>query len=246
MPIPNLPAIGSRRPAWNEGRIAGQKRVAGPIGMDAGEVGAHVVFRLRCGRAPARLGGEPRRQTLDEGRGNEPGKGSAAEQRQLRDRLVREARMAGKLPAPKLRALLQAIKTRLPIEAERMRLEVSAAALAGHLHTTDASSADQPLQHVQPLILRKRGVETRLVLGGTEGGAPDPALVGLLVEARSCLRRICDGEVHSLRALARRLGREHRHVARILPLAFLAPDIVEAIIEGRQPGRANPDPAQAA
>jgi len=38
-----------------------------------------------------------------------------------------------------------------------------------------------------------------------------------------------------VRALARELDLDHRQVARALPLAFLAPDIVAAIVEGRQP-----------
>ncbi len=44
-----------------------------------------------------------------------------------------------------------------------------------------------------------------------------------------------DGEVASIRALARELDLDHRHVTRALPLAFLAPDIVAAILEGHQP-----------
>jgi site-specific DNA recombinase len=35
-------------------------------------------------------------------------------------------------------------------------------------------------------------------------------------------------------ALARELDLDHRHVTRALPLAFLAPDIVRAILDGRQ------------
>jgi len=43
------------------------------------------------------------------------------------------------------------------------------------------------------------------------------------------------GEIASIRSLAKDQGLDHRHVTRALPVAFLAPDIVEAILDGRQP-----------
>jgi len=49
------------------------------------------------------------------------------------------------------------------------------------------------------------------------------------------MQRLQRREVPSIRALARDLGLDHRHVTRALPLACLAPEIVTAIVEGRQP-----------
>ena len=43
------------------------------------------------------------------------------------------------------------------------------------------------------------------------------------------------GEAPSISAIAREEGVTKRYVARIMRLAFLAPDIVEAILDGRQP-----------
>ena len=47
--------------------------------------------------------------------------------------------------------------------------------------------------------------------------------------------RLVSGEVDSLRAIAEELRVTERYVSRIFRCAFLAPDIVEAILEGRQP-----------
>ncbi len=49
------------------------------------------------------------------------------------------------------------------------------------------------------------------------------------------MRRLLNGDVASIRALARELDLDHRHVTRALPLAFLAPNIIRAILDGRQP-----------
>ena len=43
------------------------------------------------------------------------------------------------------------------------------------------------------------------------------------------------GEARSVRALARDVGVTNRYVRKLLPLAFLAPDIIDAILDGRQP-----------
>ena len=47
--------------------------------------------------------------------------------------------------------------------------------------------------------------------------------------------RLLEGEIGSIAGLARAEGRQRTYVGRLLPLAFLAPDITEAIVEGRQP-----------
>jgi len=96
---------------------------------------------------------------------------------------------------------------------------------------------DQRLTKTHPLVLRKRGVETRLILGNFERANPDPALIRLVADARIWMLRLRHGEFPSIRSLARNLGFDHRHVTRALPLACLAPDIVAAIVEGRQPAQ---------
>ncbi len=47
--------------------------------------------------------------------------------------------------------------------------------------------------------------------------------------------KLIDGEVRSIRALAKEEGITNRYVRKLLPLAFLAPDIVERIMAGLQP-----------
>ena len=64
---------------------------------------------------------------------------------------------------------------------------------------------------------------------------PDRALVRALCVAREWRRRLESGEVESTRELARLEGLCHRHTGRLLPLAYLAPDLVGSILEGRQP-----------
>jgi site-specific DNA recombinase len=59
--------------------------------------------------------------------------------------------------------------------------------------------------------------------------------VKALTRRRQWYEWIVSGEVSGRRSIAQKLGLNERYVGRVLECAFLAPDIVEAILEGRQP-----------
>src|SRR5262249_32735797 len=56
-----------------------------------------------------------------------------------------------------------------------------------------------------------------------------------LARATSWMRSLRQGEFVDTNEIAQRFGLGDAHVRRLLRVAYLAPDIVEAIIEGRQP-----------
>ena len=63
----------------------------------------------------------------------------------------------------------------------------------------------------------------------------DETLVKALVRAHRWRRRIESGRAKSITDLAEQEGVTDAYVCRLLPLTCLAPDIVEAILDGRQP-----------
>ena len=65
--------------------------------------------------------------------------------------------------------------------------------------------------------------------------AGERELVLALARARSWSRMLCRREFADTAEIAQRHGLSEPHVRRLLRLAYLAPDIVEAIVEGRQP-----------
>jgi DNA invertase Pin-like site-specific DNA recombinase len=87
--------------------------------------------------------------------------------------------------------------------------------------------------------LRRHGGEMRLVVPPDIPGHVTPPPVSSLLKAIARGHQwhewIVNGEVSSKVAIANRLGLTDGYVGRILGCAFLAPDIVEAILEGRQP-----------
>ena len=63
----------------------------------------------------------------------------------------------------------------------------------------------------------------------------DETLVKALVRAHRWRRKIESGRARSVTDLAEQEGVTDAYVCRLLPLTCLAPDIVEAILDGRQP-----------
>jgi site-specific DNA recombinase len=88
-----------------------------------------------------------------------------------------------------------------------------------------------------PMQLRRRGAELKLVLAGdhARAGSPDPNLIAAIAQGHRWFEELRSGDITSIADLVRRHGVHQADVSRILPLAFLAPDIVEAILDGRQP-----------
>ena len=88
-----------------------------------------------------------------------------------------------------------------------------------------------------PLAMKRRGVETRIVIGcGTEPPRTvDLALLKAVARARAWFDDLASGRVRSLAEVARREGIMRGYVERLARLAFVAPAIVEAICRGRQP-----------
>ncbi len=86
-----------------------------------------------------------------------------------------------------------------------------------------------------PIALKRRGVEAKLVIGGESAMAvePDKNLIEAIATARKWFADLQSGEAASVLELAIRHNVDRSHVSRTLPLAFLAPDIVAAIIDGR-------------
>ncbi|MEQ9812986.1 MAG: recombinase family protein, partial [Azospirillaceae bacterium] len=100
------------------------------------------------------------------------------------------------------------------------------------------STAVPSLQIEIPISIRKRGVESKLVLDGpgtTLSAKPDPALINAVARAHLWFEDLLSGEFETLGDIAERYGVSSRYLSNLLPLAFLAPDIATAILEGRQP-----------
>jgi hypothetical protein len=88
-----------------------------------------------------------------------------------------------------------------------------------------------------PVRLRRSGREIRLVTNGTDSfvAKPDARLIKLLLRARRFHATLAEGESIPFAVLAQREGVSRSYFTRLLRLSYLAPDIAQAILDGRQP-----------
>ncbi len=79
--------------------------------------------------------------------------------------------------------------------------------------------------------------EARLVISDHIQRTPstDPNLIRLFGQAHSYLDQLTNGECGSSNELASTAGTNAEEISRVLPLAFLAPDIIAGVLNGRQP-----------
>jgi len=89
----------------------------------------------------------------------------------------------------------------------------------------------------KPMTIRRRGQEMKMVIGGEMPQSPnlDQALIKLLAKAYLLKTRLDNGSVSSIKDFATEHDIDHADAKRMLPLGYMAPDIVESILAGTQP-----------
>lgn len=86
--------------------------------------------------------------------------------------------------------------------------------------------------------MKRCGREMRMILEGSNHPQPNQAVAALIkavARAHEWRGRLVQGRAKDRRALGAHSGLEARYVGQIMRCGFLAPDIVEMVLEGRQP-----------
>jgi hypothetical protein len=138
------------------------------------------------------------------------------------------AALSGPDRGPTLRAIVAGGR----IEPGRLSVTLCPTAIAERLGVPPAQINRDALSLVGEFKLRRRGVEAKLVLGNTPT-ALDRTLVKTVALGWIWFEEIKDGA--TMQAIANREGVSQRRIANLVDLAFLAPDVVRSIVEGRQP-----------
>ena len=94
-----------------------------------------------------------------------------------------------------------------------------------------------PITITQPLTIKRRGQEMKMVIGEKQSVAANrnPGLIMLVAKAHALRNGLEDGSISSILEFADRHNIDHGDAKRMVPLGYLAPDIVEAILAGHQP-----------
>src|SRR5207247_9661978 len=131
---------------------------------------------------------------------------------------------------------------RIEVRVDRIDIGLRPPRLAALLDGADPSpqgANDEETELLSvPARLRRAGREIRMVIDGTDPSAaakPNARLVKLLLRARRFNAALTQGEGIALAALAQRQGVSRSYFTRLVRLSYLAPDITQPILDGRQP-----------
>jgi site-specific DNA recombinase len=124
------------------------------------------------------------------------------------------------------------------VDDDVLTIRVHAGAVWGGASPSPTSN-DASVELKAAVAFPQRGIETKLML--SERAEPcrrtkrDPALIKAIARGRLWFEELATGRARSLHELATREGITRRYVRRLVNLAFLSPQLVEAIVQGRHP-----------
>jgi site-specific DNA recombinase len=187
--------------------------------------GPELLLTLRSGEVLPADGAQQRR-TLSAGAGlagRWPSLGHAAQ----RDALL----------ALNLQVAVQRQELTIRIEAPRlvaMLMGKGTADVAQGKHQRDEGGSTITL--TEPVSLRRSGREMALLVGATVAAdRSDPSLVRLVAKAWALREALLSSDAATFTASAEANGFTQSYATRLIRMAWLAPDIIGAILDGRQP-----------
>ncbi|MBO6946333.1 MAG: recombinase family protein [Rhodospirillales bacterium] len=170
------------------------------------------------------------------------GDGDVAARRALLERAKVVATRIGTDEHVARKNVVHGIVSRIDVGREAISLSIDRGGLANLLlvdgYWAAPHSEDSIFLVSCPYRIKRRGVETRLIVSNEKidrPARPDASLMRAVAKAFVWNRRIVTGDVNSMADIIREEGVASRYVRKLLPLAHLAPDIVEAICAGHQP-----------
>jgi ribosomal protein L17 len=157
----------------------------------------------------------------------------------IRRLLSRASRLAATLrSSPGERAkIVRGFVEQIIVDDKRIIIKARRSALLGE--DVPSGASESIIELTAAIDFKRRGVETKLILPGllqqNRDSRCDPALIKAIARGRAWFEELATGRARSLQELAQRDGITRRYIRRLVDLAFLSPQLVEAILQGRQP-----------
>lgn len=140
-------------------------------------------------------------------------------------------------------AIVRSVVGQVSVFPDRVVLELSPNGIAEQLGLPKESGKLENVEHSISASLKRSGLAVRLIEDNGQCASnnnPDMAIIRLIHQARQWWGELAKGETR-IAALARAEGVTASYITRVVRLAFLSPDIVEAILAGNTPAMLNAD-----
>jgi site-specific DNA recombinase len=222
------------RPLTNESRASARDAMRIP----AGEIEQLVVAHIgQFFSEPARIAELLSEQV-----------GTAAQQRRLLHRAAELGANWSTLTAAQLRPMLTAMIQSIVINLDQVHIHLLPSRIATMLRNdsapdpTGAASVEpdeRPIILSVPAQFRRVGLGLRMLVDRRslpgQAAKADPKLVKLIARAHHLSSKLAESSCETLAEIAQAEGLTSSYFTRVLRLAYLAPDITRAILEGRHP-----------
>ena len=147
------------------------------------------------------------------------------------------------LTGPQVREFVRVVVLKVTIGPGNIAIALSKSAMRAWLLEGADNTSYEPEDDLFELSieasLQRRGRAVRLVISReAQSAVPsqhEAALVHALAQAHQWLEQLLSGELSSLRMIAGAVGKSERYVSKRIRAAFLAPDLVEVLLERRGP-----------
>jgi DNA invertase Pin-like site-specific DNA recombinase len=174
------------------------------------------------------------------------GNREVAELKRLIERAAELSKAWTPLSSAQTRSILRALIARVDLQATTVEIHLVPARLPdllrdNPLDTPPASECAEDADRMTlsvPARFRRVGKETRMIISGIGPNEseekPDPSLIKLIVKAHRLNEELMSENL-GIGDVAESEGVHRSYVSRLIRLAFLSPEITEAILDGHQP-----------
>ena len=145
------------------------------------------------------------------------------------------------------RSTIEHIVRRIDLSQDNIAISVNNVGLRVQLGLSEVPSEEGDIEKIVlhcPVVKVRRGHALRLILPpSTPAVLPrqrDEKLVQLVAEAHAARKLVLENPGRAMASIAADHGRCRTRLAKLVGLSCLAPDIVTAIVEGRQPAKLTP------
>jgi site-specific DNA recombinase len=163
-------------------------------------------------------------------------------QRRLAARAAAIAKRWPELPGPRQRAFLTTLIQRVAIGANQIDIHFRPTWLGAFVDlaaTPLPSATEEETQILSvPIPLRRSGRDIKMLIDAADPFSTskrDTRLIKLLIRAHRFNAALVDAQDLPFAAVAKRAGVSPSYFTRLIRLSYLAPDITQAILDGRQP-----------
>ena len=120
---------------------------------------------------------------------------------------------------------------RIDTHKDRLVVSLSLAAIT----VPEAAHTPIPATFEIPFQRRQNGCAKPIIIAADNARQQDRALIALIADVKRWARVLLEGRATSIKQITEREGLRSGYISRVFALAWLAPDISTAILEGRQP-----------